>query len=1550
MPIETQLNVNPYWDDYDETKDFYRILHKPGVSVQTRELNQTQSIFQKQIERFADNIFVRGTIIDGCNFIFQSPHPYIKILDTVIGGEAANPSEYVNFQISSSASGLKAYIVDHKDGFETQDPDLKTLYLQYINSGNDGNTTQFSASDNLQIYPYHRPIYSVKVTSGGSNFTNTDAVIVSSALIVNSTGSFSNGDVINNGVSANATIVGIDTSTLAAANQVILQVKPLDTDLANSLSSSNNWVFSNGDTIADSGATVTGTIEGVIGTGFDGYIVTNSVGRVNEVVVTSRGKGYTTLPILSVKSANNTSGISALDLSPQNWAANVTVASVTGAVGNGYAFSITSGLVYQKGTFLRVAPQKVIVSKYDTAPNNVAIGFQTREEIITSSIDTSLLDNANGAPNFAAPGADRLKLIPELTVLSVDDAKNDPEFFTLVEFSEGRPYKQNKTTQYNKINDEMARRTKEESGNYVVDKFIVSTASPSDPTLESDTYSLKIDPGVAYVDGYRVSTTETYTKNISKAINFGSGTQNVSLNYGNYIVVNEVAGLFQYSTGDVIDLYDTPKTFFSGGSIFDANTSPAGAKIGEARIRSMVPVNNIAPENVIGSAGAQYRIYLFDIRMNVGRNFSAVKSVYYDGSTHKGIADVVLTYRATTNTEVAEIADRQNNLLLFYSGVSSLKNANNINYTYRTIDETAAFSNNGVLTKSLAAVSDEFFVTTGNLSNSELAKLYVAPIQSHLIAADNLTGNVIANTSANVLVGDGTDFITDLVAGDYVSVYANSTGGYDLKQVTQVVNSSFVRIDSNVAYANTAAKIRRTFPQHVPIPFGKRSGLIGNVTSNGSVLYLTTQYANGDNIDFNTPTNTNTALGVDIERRNAVRKTKEPIRNRFVKIRLANNAGGVNGPWSLGVPDVFRVRNIYLANTSTVNANSTKVTNQFYVDHNQNANYYNLSYLYARPRNNLNLNASDDYLLVELDYFSSNGSGGFYDAVSYVSSNTEQRLLVDSQLLANLSTEVHSFEIPQVTSDSGKAYDLISYFDFRPSVEATATPNANADLAPINPTETQSFGNTADPSNDNKFPLPDSVMSATVDSFLGRIDSVYLDRYGNFTTESGKPSANSLLTEPPLQPEGTLKIADIYVPPYPNVPISKSRQFKEIINTKVANIRYLYDRLVNRSIERVRSNSTSTQYKQPSGYTMEDIGKLEKRIADLEYYVNLSLLESDLKDRIIPSESNPALDRFKFGFYVDDFADYDRLDTANPRFHAMIEEDDLVPPKMSWVAYFDPTTLVPGDYIDFPLVSQTNSSDPADVVEPDCLPDTQIANTYSYRTSFNIAQVGNTVSSYVDTVNLTFAGGAAETFANSTAAGISFVNSAATLFFYNYDTYSKIEVYQGSTLLVTTEDAEGLTTAEKTLVTSSEVSGWFNDDYATFGQDVQLSGDYARYMGKIEFTHNPALGRQYTIRVYKGNNAYRWRYLLRYPIDRSTVGCPPPPPGERGAPGVPGAPAVPGVPGRPGVPGTPGTSRVIRSFSRRWVGGSDDGDDSSSSDDGDGDGSDGGDGDGGSEP
>ena len=51
MPISTDLNVTPYYDDYDPNDKFHRVLFRPGFAVQARELTTLQSILQNQVEK-----------------------------------------------------------------------------------------------------------------------------------------------------------------------------------------------------------------------------------------------------------------------------------------------------------------------------------------------------------------------------------------------------------------------------------------------------------------------------------------------------------------------------------------------------------------------------------------------------------------------------------------------------------------------------------------------------------------------------------------------------------------------------------------------------------------------------------------------------------------------------------------------------------------------------------------------------------------------------------------------------------------------------------------------------------------------------------------------------------------------------------------------------------------------------------------------------------------------------------------------------------------------------------------------------------------------------------------------------------------------------------------------------------------------------------------------------------------------------------------------------------------------------------------------------------
>ena len=71
MPQQTNLNVAPYFDDFDPVNDYHRVLFKPGYPVQARELTTLQSILQNQVERFGQHFFKEGEKVYWKNIVLD---------------------------------------------------------------------------------------------------------------------------------------------------------------------------------------------------------------------------------------------------------------------------------------------------------------------------------------------------------------------------------------------------------------------------------------------------------------------------------------------------------------------------------------------------------------------------------------------------------------------------------------------------------------------------------------------------------------------------------------------------------------------------------------------------------------------------------------------------------------------------------------------------------------------------------------------------------------------------------------------------------------------------------------------------------------------------------------------------------------------------------------------------------------------------------------------------------------------------------------------------------------------------------------------------------------------------------------------------------------------------------------------------------------------------------------------------------------------------------------------------------------------------------------
>ena len=141
----------------------------------------------------------------------------------------------------------------------------------------------------------------------------------------------------------------------------------------------------------------------------------------------------------------------------------------------GSAVGISSGVYFIRGSFVDVASDKIILDPYTNTPS-YRVGLTIQEEIIGAKDDESLYDNARGFSNFAAPGADRLKISTVLSKKNLDDY-NDKSFVEIIKLDLGEVKKIKTPTEYNIVKDYFAKRTFEESGNYSLNNFKVEVSN-----------------------------------------------------------------------------------------------------------------------------------------------------------------------------------------------------------------------------------------------------------------------------------------------------------------------------------------------------------------------------------------------------------------------------------------------------------------------------------------------------------------------------------------------------------------------------------------------------------------------------------------------------------------------------------------------------------------------------------------------------------------------------------------------------------------------------------------------------------------------------------------------------------------------------------------------------------------------------------------------------------------------------------------------------------------------------------------------------------------
>lgn len=144
------LTQNPYFDDFDEDKNFHRVMFRPSFPVQARELTTSQTILQDQVKKFGDSIYRDGSLVTGGQTMLEtSKTKYVCVETNDVNGNAVDVNDYVGkFVVDDAGEGVRAYVIAAQEATLTTPV---TLILKYTSGQtfNIASTQPIATEDNV---------------------------------------------------------------------------------------------------------------------------------------------------------------------------------------------------------------------------------------------------------------------------------------------------------------------------------------------------------------------------------------------------------------------------------------------------------------------------------------------------------------------------------------------------------------------------------------------------------------------------------------------------------------------------------------------------------------------------------------------------------------------------------------------------------------------------------------------------------------------------------------------------------------------------------------------------------------------------------------------------------------------------------------------------------------------------------------------------------------------------------------------------------------------------------------------------------------------------------------------------------------------------------------------------------------------------------------------------------------------------------------------------------------------------------------------------------
>lgn len=882
-----------------------------------------------------------------------------------------------------------------------------------------------------------------------------------------------------------------------------------------------------------------------------------------------------------------------------------TVAAGAGVTGLGSSISISEGVRFVKGVFAYVQAQTLILSKYTNTPTKT-IGLKVVESVVTPEEDYSLLDNATGSANEAAPGAHRYTINMLLT-----DVETEEDFILLARLKAGKI--EFSSDDIETINPEFSRalaeRVKDQSGDFIVTPFNIVPREHlrlegndgkwfSAQGGDEDFFVLEIEKGRAYVGGYPIEQTrialaseEDTTVEAQKKISKARDAEHIE-NIQNLGIISTYGNYFLARVADA-----TGTTDINGQS-----HSSFAIPLRKLYLLGSYTYNKVVPAASVELSGSD-SIVTFKYKE------TPLSATFLDGS---GTPDVPATWQAPPtgmrvfvyDSGFAGYVNVSDNSPSTYSPpiYAQVKYSTDggeyalqikfvgVDYTSAGVDIVVEMDDALVGTFNVLTYADEPTLTDTTPTASDLYRLYASNIKLEHGAMSSVWGFVEDHVNAGFETGIGGD--PTYVYGVFTGCSSATPGASQVyieptnKLLVRKLPNQFTKELSDISYDT----IRRFTPQNYASPVTKTVSTGEQITSTSVLLvpYSSTGSAaphvvtgtllSTTQIQFQQTVGDGTAKYAAYI---SVRKSTDSKRRLFEVDELETH--------TVVMPSAASLRNwskgftISLPNTLVTELTSVKdslgnnLTAFFELQSGQTDNYIGQDYLALLPGNESSVGGKT--LTITYKFLRESGSGGEFSDVS--------------------SYPVYA-DIPEYSSVISGVMPLRDCVDFRPRYDSSAFSLGRFDV------------------------LSPSVSIVTdVDYYIGRIDKLFVTKDGYYKIIKGTPS---IKPQPPKDLEGALLLAEIEVPPY-------TASASDVIVRLVEHKRY----------------------------TFKDISAIERRVSTLEYYSTLSLLEKNTAERVYLDETN--LDRFKNGFVVDAFSNQDLCDTSDAEFDASVDlvEGELRP-------------------------------------------------------------------------------------------------------------------------------------------------------------------------------------------------------------------------------------------------------------------------------------------------